>query len=403
MAASTTEITKYPFASPDGLSVDLRYKELQKHGPIRVQLPVGESCWLATRYEDAKMVYFDRRFGRRAVVDHDPPSIWPMLQVKDPTLLGNMDPPEHTRIRRLASGAFTPARAAESEGWIGQMIEDLLDDMAAKGEGADFCAFVGSKLPILVLTKILGVDGKDVDRFRYWVDIIIGADTPPEKRAATMSELEAFINELIAVRREHNAGDLLSILVNARDEKDRLSEQELRHLVLALWLGGSETTYNQLGTTVYTLMTHAHLWQELVDNPDLLPAAMDELWRWIPSFKYGTPFARWASEDVELSDGVIVRAGESVLAEHAVANRDERIYPNGWELDFHRIDPAPHLSFITGAHTCMGMHMAKREVGMTIAALLRRFPKLRLAVAPEAIHWSQATMLRSVEALPLSW
>jgi cytochrome P450 len=401
--AAEPELIKYPFAPPEGLSVDVRYKDLQKHGPVKVQLPLGEPCWLATRYDDAKMVYFDQRFGRRAVAEHDPPAIWPGLQVKDLTFIGNMDPPEHTRIRRLASGAFTPARAAESESWIGQMIEGLLDDLVAAGKGADFGKVVAGKLPVLVLTRILGVDGKSVDRFRYWVDTVVGSTSPPDKKAQALAELEAFIDELIAARRETDMHDLLSIMVNARDEKGRLSEQELRHLALALWLGGSETTYNQLGTTVFTLMTHQERWRDLVEHPELLPAAMEELWRWIPSFKYGTPFPRWASEDVEMSGGVIVRAGEAVLAEHAVANRDESVYPNGWDLDFHRVNPTPHLSFASGAHTCMGIHMAKREVGMTIAALIRRFPTLQLALPPEDVRFSEATMLRSVEALPLTW
>ena len=159
---------------------------------------------------------------------------------------------------------------------------------------------------------------------------------------------------------------------------------------------------NQLGTTLFALMTHRGHWQELVDDRNLLPAALEELWRWIPSFKYGVPFVRWASEDVELSGGVVVKAGEPVLPEHSVANRDESVFPNGWELDFHRHAPRPHLSLAFGAHRCMGAHLADLEIQAAFEGLLGRFPRLDLAVPADEIPWSGSTFMRSVETLPIT-
>ena len=142
--------------------------------------------------------------------------------------------------------------------------------------------------------------------------------------------------------------------MQARDDDDRLNEDELVSLTTTLFLGGFETTAAQLGSMVWTLTAYPHLWQELVDEPDLVPNAMEELWRWIPSFRHGRPMIRWASEDVEMSDGVVIPAGDPVLPEHQVANRDETVFENGWEPYFHRTDPAPHLSLSWGPHRCLG-------------------------------------------------
>src|SRR5262249_26323180 len=153
-----------------------------------------------------------------------------------------------------------------------------------------------------------------------------------------------YILSLVAERRKHATDDVLSDLVTARDQDDRLTEDELVMLFQSLFLGGFETTAAQLGATIYTLMKYRDLWQELVDDRELLAAALEELWRWIPTTRYGMPMPRWASEDVELSHGVVIPAGEIIFGERAVANRDEAVFPHGWELDFHREDPEPHLT-----------------------------------------------------------
>ena len=213
--------------------------------------------------------------------------------------------------------------------------------------------------------------------------------------------MRAAIRGLIDERRARSTGDLLSIMVHARDEDDRLSEDELVSLGQSLVLAGFETTAAQLGSTVYTLMSHRQLWQELLDDPAVMPAALEELWRWIPSFRHGMPMIRWASEDLELSGGVVIPAGQAVLAEHQVANRDESVFPHASEIDFHRVDPQPHLALGWGAHRCLGAQLANMEVEVALRRLLERFPALELAVAPEDVKWSPATFLRSPAELPL--
>jgi cytochrome P450 len=400
----TSEIIEYPIVHDRALDVDPVYKELQAKGLVNVKLPFGEPCWLATRYEDVRAVYGDRRFGRVLGLDRDTPGVWiGAVMAKDPTMLVNMDPPEHTRLRRLTSGAFSPRRIGELRGQVQGMVDSLLDDMAGHGGAADFVATFARQLPPRVLTLILGVPVSEAQQFRSWIDTLTGLETDPVARESSLATIDDYLRGLIARRRAQETDDLLHVLVHARDDDDRLSEDELFNLSLALWLGGLETTVNQLGTTVFTLMTHRGHWQELLDDRGLLPAALEELWRWIPSFKYGVPFVRWASEDVELSDGEIVKAGEPVLPEHSVANRDESVFPNGWELDFHRTDPKPHLSLAFGAHRCMGAHLAHLQIQVALESLLRRFPTLELAGPAEDIPFSESTFMRSVEALPLTW
>jgi cytochrome P450 len=243
----------------------------------------------------------------------------------------------------------------------------------------------------------------DIPMFRGWVDEMTGPGSSVEDRHRAQHNLAEYVAGLVAERRAYETDDLLSVLVHARDDDDQLTEAELISLYMTLFLGGFETTAAQLTSTVWTLMSHRHLRQELLDDPALLPAALEELWRWIPSFRWGTPMNRWANEDVELSDGVVIPAGQAVVAEHNVANRDESVFPHGWELDFHREDPEPHLSLAWGVHRCLGAHIAHMEVEVMVERLLTRFPNLELTIAPEEVKWSETSFLRSAAELPLAW
>lgn len=403
MTTPTTELTKYPFVPADGLVVDPRYRELQQQGPIQVQFPHGEPCWLATRYEDCKMVYGDRRFGRRLGLEHDMPGLFPGDLIKDPSLLLNMDPPEQTRLRRLASGAFSPNRVAKLEDWIQSIVDRLWDDMETAGPGTDFMSTFAARLPFFVMSGILGVEGDDAEQFAGLVDTLVGIDTPPEMRADAHHKVHDFLLGLIAEKREGGSDDLLSALVHARDDDDRLSEAELEGLAMALWLGGLDTTHHEVASMVFTLLSHPAQLGELRGDRSLFPAALEELWRWIPSHKYGVFFPRWPSEDLELPSGTLIRAGEPVYPEHTVANRDESVFPNGWELDFHRVDPQPHLTFALGAHHCMGSHLARLEVRLALGTMLDRFPTLELAADTADVEWDSSSMLRGPTVLRLTW
>lgn len=401
MTMVSDDVLPYPFVEDDALEVDERFRELQQRGPTRIQLPVGPPCWLATRYDDVRTIFVDKRFSRVEPAGSDTPRMAPSSKT-DPTMPLGMDPPEHIRLRRITSPVFSPKNIRALSDQFQVYVDTLLDGIEQTGPGADFVPYVWD-LPILVLTHMLGVPADDAKRFRHWVDTVTAFGTPAEERAENFQHVLGYVSELIAARRERHYDDLLGKLVSARDEGDRLNEAELVSTVLSLVVGGFETTASQLGSTVYALMTHRHLWEELLDGRADLDAALEELWRWIPGFRYGTMFVRWAKEDVELSGGVVIRAGEAVLPEQPVANRDEAVFPHGWELDFHRVDPPTHLALGFGEHLCMGIHLAKIQVQLTVESLLRRFPTLELAVPASEVRWPPWMFMRTVEALPVSW
>jgi cytochrome P450 len=398
-------VLEYPFSVERALEVEPAYLELHERGPIRVQLPFGEPCWLATRYEDVRTVHGDRRFVKEMGVGRDVPTVHARPPL-DPSMLAMMDPPRHTRIRKLTSAAFAKPRMRALSGWIGGYIDELLDRMvreAVTGDGvADFMPFSWD-LPNHVVTGILGVPTEDASKFRGWIDTMTSPASTLEQRYENNTQLERYIRELIAARRMAPTGDVLGELVLARDDDDRLTEDELVMLSMSLFFGGFETTVAQLGATMYTLLADRRYWEELVDDRDLLPAAMEELWRWVPTFRYGFPHVRWAAEDVELSGGVIIPAGEAVLPERTLGHRDEAVFNQAQTLDFHREDPAPHLTLGWGPHHCVGAHLAQLEIELSLRAVLERFPTMELAVASDDVPWSMSIMLRSPAVLPVRW
>jgi cytochrome P450 len=399
---STGGVLDYPIVNEIGLDVDPVYRDLQKRGPVKVQMPYGEPCWLTTSYEDVKTVHSDRRFSKEAGLGRDLPrtqGIYPT----DPSILANMDPPRHTRLRKLTSGAFSPARIRGMRDWMTTLVDHLLDQMVEAGQPADFFGAVAWNLPNQVVTGILGVPRVDVPMFRDWIEKMLSLDTASETRRNAQASLVSYIVGLVAERRRVPRDDLLSAMVPAHDRDDRLTDQELVMLCMSLFLGGFETTAAQLGSTVYVLMSERRLWQELSDDPALMPAAMEELWRWIPSHRYGKPLIRWATEDVELSQGVVIKAGDPVLPERPAANRDESVFPHGCELDFHRHNPKPHLALGFGPHHCIGASLAHLEIEGTLERLLHRLPNLHLAIRAEEVAWSQTSFMRRVEVLPLIW
>lgn len=401
MTDTTSEVIRYPIVAEHALDVDPRCIALQEIGPVRVQLPYGEPAWLATSYADVKAVHGDRRFGKEIGVHHDPPRLHQRAAI-DPNMLAMMDPPRHTRIRKLTSATFAKPRVRDMSDWVDGFVTELLDAMAAEGNEADVMDFSWT-LPNHVVTGILGIPVDDVPTFRGWIDTMLAASSTMEQRAENHAALLEYIRGLISVRRTSPTDDVLSELVQARDDEDRLTEDELVMLSLSLFLGGFETTVAELGSMVFTLLSQRHLWEELVADRDLLPAAIDELFRWIPSFRYGFPNPRWAIEDVELSHGVVIPAGDAIIGERSVAHRDETVYPHASEIDFHRDNPAPHLMLGWGPHHCVGAHLATLELHLSLAAILERFPTMRLTVDPSEIEWSTQTLLRSPVALPVAW
>ncbi|HEX4701588.1 MAG TPA: cytochrome P450, partial [Pseudonocardiaceae bacterium] len=355
MTATDDPLRTYPFGPPARLDINPTYAELREQPLARVEMPYGGAAWLATRYEDVKMVLADPRFSRAETMGKDVPRNVPPIQ-EDPSIL-SMDPPEHSRLRKLVAKAFTARHTERLRPRIQTIIDELLDRMVATGPPADLAESLAWPLPIQVICELLGVPTADRDKFRAWTDQVLsmaGAELPliEEARAA----LNGYLADLIARRRVEPTNDLLGELVAARDGGDRLSEQELIVFGVTLLVAGHETTANQTGNFVYTLLTRPALWLQLVGDPDLVPSAVEELSRFTP-LGASAGFPRIATEDLELG-GQLVRAGEAVVVQMASANRDSTVFDRPDEINLASADN-PHVAFGHGVHHCLGAPLAR--------------------------------------------
>jgi cytochrome P450 len=396
----THAVRAYPFSEPDRLNLDPMYAWLREHEPVaRIQMPYGEPAWLVTRYADARTVMGDPRFSRAAVLSRDEPRVTP--RPTDPSIL-SMDPPEHTRLRRLVTKAFTVRRVEELRSRVQEIADELVDRMVETGPPADLVDTFALPLPVAVICELLGVPFADRGRFRVWSDGIMSTTSLP------LAQIQEHYNSLVGYlaglveqrRREPTDANLLGSLIQVRDEGDRLSEEELIGLALALLVAGHETTASQIPNFVYVLQTHPDLLRQLRERPELVPDAVEELMRWIP-LGAASAFARYAVEDVELSE-FVVPAGDPVLVSLAAANRDDRVFPDPDGIDLTR-KPNPHVGFGHGAHHCLGAPLARLELQVALATLLRRLPNLRFAVAEEEIPWKKGLFVRGPERLPVAW
>ncbi|HTI20805.1 MAG TPA: cytochrome P450 [Kutzneria sp.] len=390
----------YPFSEAKRLDLDPEYARLRDNGELaRVRMPYGGEAWMATSYEDVKTVLGDLRFSRAATLGVDVPRMTPLTQT-DSTLL-TMDPPDHSRLRKLVAKAFTMRRIEMLRPRAQEVVDGLLDAIEAQGPPADLVEGLALPLPITMICELLGVPYEDRDRFRAWSDAALAFDAyTPEEIQAGRDGLKAYLAGLVAKHRVEPSDSLLSELVRARDEDDRLSEAELVQFGVTLLVAGHETTANQTGNFLYTLLSKPHLMRELQDDPDLLDPAIEEMLRVTP-LGAAAGFARIATEDVVLS-GTLVKAGEAVMTQTASANRDGRVFDNPDEIDFHR-ENNPHIAFGHGVHHCLGAQLARLELQVAVGTVLRRFPGLRFAVPAEEVPFKAGRLVRGLQALPVTW
>jgi cytochrome P450 RapN len=389
----------FPTAVEQGLDPDPLLTELRTTTPVvRVQLPFGEPLWLLTRYEDVRAMLADPRFSRTATIGTDIGRMSEFFPIED-SILG-MDAPGHTRIRRLVSATFTARRMQALRGRAQEIVDGLLDAMAASEQPVDFVQAVALPLPITMICELLGVPFEDRERFNAWADIFMtSSGHTVEELLDAHGQLTAYLADLIASRRVEPTDDILGALVAARDEDDAvISEGELQSLLMAILVAGYETTANQLGKFVLCLLERPEQLARLREHPELMPNAVEELMRLIP-LSAGAQLAYVATEDVEVG-GVLIRTGDGVMPSTASANRDESVFERADELDVERSDIF-QLGFGHGSHYCLGAHLARVELQVALTSLLARFPDLRLAVPADEVPWKVGSAVWGLEALPL--
>ncbi|MFC0430409.1 cytochrome P450 [Kutzneria buriramensis] len=398
---ATGEITACPYPFPEAPALELapEYGEFRRAAGLpTLEMPYGGRAWLATRLEDVKLVLADPRFSRAAALNKDIPRNMPMLETT-PNILA-MDPPNHSRVRRVVAKAFTARNIELLRPRVEAMIDGLLDRMTDGKDTADLVDELALPMAVTAISEILGVPEDERDEFHDWSMVASAVKGPTmEEIVAANDALWAFFRRLVAERAERPSDDLISILLAAHDTEGRLSEDEMVSLGVTILSAGHETTANQLSGHVFTLMNQRELWQRLVDRPGDVPQAVEELLRATPLGV--VTFARIAKEDVEVG-GTLVRAGDSVVTQIAAANFDENVFDRADELDFDR-EANPHIAFGHGAHHCLGAPLARLELRTAMTALVRRLPSLRLAVPAEEVAFKKGGLLRGPDSLPVTW
>ncbi|WP_019928542.1 cytochrome P450 [Nocardia sp. BMG111209] len=396
---TSTQPRIYPFESGK-LDLTPLYAELRRMQPLcRVQLPYGEPGWLATRYEDVKIVLGDPRFSLAAAIGRDAPRSRPFQA--DPGSISSFDPPEHSRLRRLVAQAFTARRIELLRPRVEQIAGELVDAILAEGAPTELVANFALPLPIAVICELLGVPFADRADFRHWSEAFLSTSKYTiEEMLDCRERLWAYLANLVAERRITPQDDLLTALVSARDRDDRLSENELFLLTEAILVAGHETTASQLANFVYVLLNNPQHLAALRADPDLMPHAVEELTRFVP-LSGGAMLARYALEDVALG-GVTVRAGEPVVVDISSANRDESVYTDAAKLDLRRRE-APHLGFGHGPHHCLGAPLARMELRVALRSLIERLPGLRFAGNGDDVVWKSGVSTRGPEQLTIGW
>jgi len=384
------------------------FAEVRERGPVHpVTLADGHSAWLVVGYDEAKILLNDTRLskdmqaafasGGEVLAEGLPGKAFArhMLAV---------DPPDHTRLRRLVASAFSLRRVEGLEPRIREIIGNLLDALAADGPGAtvDFVPRFAFPLPFTVICELLGVPEEDRQPFgNALIALLSPTDTPEQyaKAKAGSDAVVAHLEKLVVTKEREPADDLVTDLVQARDGDDTLDHGELLSTLLQLIIAGHDTTTSLLGNGVVALLRNPEQLALVKQDPSLVTALVEEVMRFDAPVPHST--FRYAAEDVTIG-GVTIPKGGQVIISLAAANHDAAHFHHSETFDVTRHDDR-HLAFGHGIHFCLGAPLARLEGNIAFTTLLQRFPDLRLAVPSADLHWGHGDglVLRGLDSLPL--
>jgi cytochrome P450 family 142 subfamily A polypeptide 1 len=364
---------------------------LRRHDPVYWD-DQGQ-VWGITRYEHIKQVSKDpATFSSAGGIRPDAPPLPMMI---------DMDDPAHWNRRKLVNRGFTPARVRDQEAKVRSLADLLIDRVIERGE-CDFVWDLAAWLPLAMIGDALGVDPNDHSKVLEWSDNLmraLGAADPTlvERAMTTFMEYDEYARRIIEDRRATPRDDLLSILVHAEVDGDRLTEDDIVHESLLILIGGDETTRHVITGGAYQLLTHPEQWQRLLDDRALLPSAVEEMLRWVSPIKN---MKRTATRDVDFA-GKQIRQGDSLLLLYPSANRDEDTFvdPDTFNIERH---PNDHVAFGFGSHFCLGNSLARLELQVMFEQLLTRLPDLRL-VETEEPSYRPANFVSGYETMKVAF
>ncbi|WP_328444243.1 MULTISPECIES: cytochrome P450 [unclassified Amycolatopsis] len=385
-----------PFDPPRDIT---RLRETRPVSPLL--FPDGHEGWLVTGYDAVRQVMADTRFSSRQDigvlhVPYETPGM-PVVTEPSPQLPGvfiAMDPPDHSRLRKRLTGAFTVKRMKQLEGHIVDVVERQLDEMAKLTPPIDLVREFALPVPSLVICELLGVPYTDRADFQANSAQFMVKEQPFEQKMGAYIALNTYLAELVTRKRADPGDDILSDLA----AQDDLTVEELTGVAFLLLLAGHETTANMLSLGTFALLEHPGQRAALAADPELLPGAVEELLRYL---SVADIFFRYATEDLELG-GETIPEGATVVISLLAANRDPKRFEHPDTLDVHRTARG-HLSFGHGVHQCLGQQLARIEMRAGFEALLRRFPTLELAVPAGDVKLRTDMNIYGVHELPVTW
>jgi cytochrome P450 len=396
------QLTTEYFADPVALRA-----QLGEGCPVhRVALPDGMPSVLITGNKEAREALSHPSLVRSIHAAAPELHKYHPLASEDYALSRHMlfaDPPDHARLRRLVSKAFTRRRVEQMRPRIQEITDELVDAVASRAatDGkADLVAALALPLPIAVISEMLGVPLRDRVDFERHAETLTGINASSSFDAIISAGqwFDGYLAELVAIRRESPGDDLISAMIVAQEREDRLSDVELRSNALLLLSAGFETTVNLLANGILALIRHPLQMEALRADPSLMPSAVEELLRYdspVSSITY-----HFAKEPVDIG-GFRIEAGEHVVVSAASANHDPAVFLEPSRLDIHREVTGHVMSFSHGLHFCLGAPLAKLEGEIAFATVLRKLPRLRLAVPFSQLVWQQSFVLHRLESLPV--
>lgn len=393
-------VRQCPFDPPRALA------GMHEKAPVsQVRLGTGEEIWLVTGMDEARAVLSDPRFSadrfnrRNALIsvpDEMRERLFDARAMAGQLLF--MDPPEHSRLRRLLIGQFTLRRMRALIPRITEIVEAHLDAMAEAGTSAELVGAFALPVPSMVICELLGVPYEARTDFQRRTATLIRMDTPLEEVIRVRDEMRRFMHELVDAKRARPDDGLISELIHG-DHAGELTDDELVGIANLLLTAGHETTANMIGLGVFALLVHPDQLELLRRDPEVADRAVEELLRYLSIVHLG-PF-RVATEDVRVA-GEPIPEGGTVMISTPQINRDAAHWDDPATLDLTRVRN-PHLAFGHGVHQCLGQQLARAEMTIALPALLRRFPNLRLACRPEEVSPRDNMFIYGVHSLPVAW
>ncbi|MGH3576290.1 MAG: cytochrome P450 [Mycobacterium sp.] len=367
------------------------YRELRATAPVCWN-DVAK-FWALLKYEDIRFVSSNPAMfsSARGIMIPDP-------AIANPVQEGSLiftDPPRHRQLRKLINSGFTRRQVAVLEPKVREIVRGILDRVEP-GSVHEFAEEIAAPLPTRIIAELLGAPPDDWEQFRTWSDAATGTADPEVELDAVvaMGQLYEYFQKLIAARRTESCDDMLSVLVHAEIDGHRLTDEDLLNFAFLLLVAGNETTRNLIALGTLALIAHPDQCRLLVDDPALIPGAVEEMLRWNSPVIH---MARTATSDVEIR-GQLIREGEVVVMLYGSANRDEDVFGRDSEEFKVTRHPNPHIAFGCGEHSCLGAQLARLEATVLFEELLSHFPRLELVGEVDRVR---ATMVPGVKRMPV--